>query len=78
MATLLRWYERLALDRRVIALGEADRDDGAWWVYVECHGERSYDSLFDELWQQGYRTLARRDHASLWLEPSMMVPLPAG
>ncbi len=70
MTKLMEWWDRLGLDRRVVSLG-VDERDGAPWVYVDCRGERSYDSVFDQFWTQGWRSLARRRENSLWLEPDV-------
>jgi hypothetical protein len=63
----LDWHERLSDDCRVVAIGDAIRN-GAPWVYADCRNHRACDSLFDSLWEQGRRTLARKGPAQLWLE----------
>ena len=63
----LDWIDRLAGDRRVMAVSAADRC-GETWVYAECWSARDCDELFVFLWEQGWRTLARQGPEQLWLE----------
>src|SRR5439155_15366459 len=58
MRRFFDWRERLAGDRRVVALGEVDRD-GVLWVIAHCRSGGVAESLFDSLWVQGWRTLGR-------------------
>jgi hypothetical protein len=68
MTKLFEWYDRVGHDRRVVGLG-VDERSGVQWVYADCRSEQAYESLFDQFWIQGWRTLARRRQDSLWLEP---------
>jgi hypothetical protein len=69
MNRLLDWMGKSAGDRRIVAWSEEDRD-GELWVIVHCRNRMAADSLFDALWDQGWRTLGRHDRDSLWLERS--------
>src|SRR5262249_13752039 len=66
---ILDWRERPAGGRRVIAFSEAD-GNGESWVYAACRSAGACESLFETLWNQGWRTLARKAPAALWLERS--------
>jgi mannose-6-phosphate isomerase class I len=70
MNRMLDWRDRLAGDRRVVALGEDERKerDGELWIVAHCHSSCAADRLFDHLWDQGWRTLGRRSANSIWLE----------
>jgi hypothetical protein len=63
----LTWRERLAGDRRVIAIGDADRY-GALWIYCDCRNPRAAASLLTDLQQRGVKGVARKGPAALWLE----------
>ena len=69
MNRLLDWMNRLAGDRGIVAYSEEERD-GQLWVVVHCRNRLAADSLFDHLWDAGWRTQGRHGRDSLWLERS--------
>ena len=64
--SLLDWHGLLRGDRRIAMLGEEKRH-GEPWVFADCESAEAYESLFETLWNAGYRGMARRDEGSVWL-----------